>query len=120
MSWDSKEKRRFVRIKFPCEITIQKPQRHTISTYAEDISTGGIRVITKERVAPSSMVELDLYGITKEPVVCKGRIKWVFTKKDPFNQGRLLYDVGIEFSQIKKEDIDEIKKLVTLIASSEK
>jgi len=118
--WDRKEKRRFVKIKFPCEITLREPQRHVISTHPEDISTGGIRFIIEERIEPSSIIDLDLYGIAKEPIVCKGEVKWVFTKKDPSNQNRIRYDIGIEFSQIKKEDVDEIKKLVVLIASSEK
>jgi len=120
MRWDKIDRRRFVRIKFPCEITTQKPQRHIISTYAENISAGGIRFIIEERIEPSSIIDLDLYGIAKEPIICKGKVKWVFTKKDPSNQDRILYDIGIEFSQIKKEDVDEIKKLVVSIASSEK
>jgi len=120
MNWDSKERRKFIRVKYPCEITIRKPQKHMISTHLENISSGGIRFIIKERIEPSSVVDLDLYGIAKEPIVCKGIMKWIFTKKDPYNQDRLLYDVGVEFSRIKKEDVAEIKKLVVSIASSEK
>ncbi len=120
MNWDSKERRKFVRIKFPCEITIRGPQKHIISTYAENISAGGIRFIIEERIEPSSVIDLDLYGIAKEPIVCEGKMKWIFTKKDSSNQDRLLYDVGVEFSKIKEKDADEIKKLVVSIASSEK
>ena len=120
MNWDSKERRRFVRVKFPCELTTSWPQRHIISTHPENISAGGIRFLIEERIEPSSTIGLDLYGIAKEPIVCKGKVKWVFTKKDPSNQNRILYDVGIEFSRIKKEDVDEIKKLIVSIASSEK
>ena len=120
MNWDSKERRRFVRTKFPCEITIHGPQKHIISTHVENISAGGIRFILEERIGPSSMIDLDLYGITKEPIVCKGRVNWAFTRKDPSNQNRILYDVGIEFCQIKEKDADEIKKLIVAIASSKK
>lgn len=120
MNWDSEERRKFVRAKYPCEITIPGPQKYIISTHAENISAGGIRLIVEKRIEPSTIIDLDLYGITKEPIICKGRIKWVFTKKDPSNQNRLLYDIGIEFFQIKKEDVDEIKKFVVSIASSEK
>lgn len=120
MNWDSRERRRFVRIKFPCEITIGCPQKHIISTHAEDISAGGIRVIAKEKIEPSSIIGLDLYGIAKEPIVCKGEVKWVSAKKNPSNQNRILYDVGIEFCQIKEEDAAEIKKLIVSIISGEK
>ena len=115
MNWDSEERRKFVRAKFPCEITIRRPQKRIISTHAKDISAGGIRFIIEEKIEPSSMIGLDLYGIAKEPIVCKGRIKWVFTKKDPSNQNRLLYDVGVEFYQMKKENAAEIKQLIVSI-----
>ena len=120
MNWDSEERRKFVRAKYPCEIIIRGPQKNIISTCAEKISAGGIRLIIEHRIEPSSIIDLDLYGIAKEPIVCKGKVKWVFTKKDSSNQNRLLYDIGIEFSQIKKEDVDAIKKFVVSTTSSEK
>ena len=120
MNWDSKERRRFVRTKFPCEITIHGPQKHIISTHVENVSAGGIRFILEERIGPSSIIDLDLYGITKEPIVCKGKVKWVFTKKDPSGKNRTRYDTGVEFSQIKEKDVDEIKKLIVSIASTKK
>lgn len=120
MNWDSKERRRFVRIKYPCEITVLGPRKRIISTYPENISAGGIRLITKEAIEPSSILSLDLYGIAREPIVCRGRVKWVFTKKDPYNKKRTLYDVGIEFLRMKKEDVEEIKKLIVIITSEDK
>ena len=120
MSWDSKERRKFVRAKFPCEITIHGLKKYTLSTHAENISAGGIRFITKERIAPASRVILDLYGIGKEPIVCTGKVKWAFTKKDSSGKNSLLYDIGIEFSRIKEKDVAEIKKLVVSIISGKK
>ena len=117
MSWDSRERRKFVRAKFPCEITICGPKKHIISTHTENISAGGIRFITKERIAPASIIKLDLYGIRKEPIVCTGKVKWAFTKKDSSGKNSFLYDTGIEFSQIKEKNVAEIKKLVVSIAS---
>ncbi|MCK4519821.1 MAG: PilZ domain-containing protein [Candidatus Omnitrophica bacterium] len=117
MSWDSRKRRKFVRAKFPCEITIYGPQKYTISTHAENISAGGIRFITKEKIAPASIVGLDLYGIKKEPIVCTGKVKWAFAKKDSSSQNNFLYDIGIEFSRIKEKDVVEIKKLLVSIVS---
>ncbi|MFH1519930.1 MAG: PilZ domain-containing protein [Candidatus Omnitrophota bacterium] len=118
MNWDSKERRKFVRIKCPCEIVIPGPKKHILPTYIENISAGGIRFIIEEKIKLSSTVELNLYGIDQNPIICKGRVRWVFTKKDPCIQSRFLYDTGIEFSQIKKEDLDAIKNLVVEISSS--
>ena len=63
---------------------------------------------------------IDLYGITKEPIVCKGRVNWVFVKKDPSSKDRTRYDTGVEFSKIKEKDVNAIKKLIVSIASSKK
>jgi len=117
MNWDSKERRKFVRTKLPCEITIYGSKKQRIFTHVENISTGGIRFITKEKIAPASIVELNLYGIGKEPIVCTGKVKWAFAKKNSSEENSSLYDTGIEFSQIKEKDVAEIKKLVVLIAS---
>ncbi len=119
MSWNSKERRKFVRIKCPCEIVIQRPKKHILPTHAENISAGGIRFIIEEKIKLSSTVELNLYGIDQKPIVCKGRVKWVFTRKDPCIQNHLLYDTGIEFSQIQKKDLDAIKNLVVSISSNQ-
>lgn len=118
MSWDSKERRKFVRIKFPCEITTRGPEKHTIPTNAENISAGGIRVVIPERLGSSSVVEIDIFGIKNEPIIGKGRVIWVFSKKNL--RGESVYDTGIEFSQISEEDLRKIKNLVASITSDKK
>ena len=115
MSWDNKERRKFVRVNFPCEITTQSASSRRISTYAKNISAGGLRVFLTEKLKISSIVEINIYQIAKEPINCKGSIVWVFSRKDPDNEGELMFDTGIEFSQIKDKDLEEIKKLVTSI-----
>jgi len=120
MSWDGKERRKFVRIKYPCEITIDKPQKHTISAHVENVSPVGIRLIIKENIKPSSIINLDLYGITKEPITCKGKIVWVSKVEDYSIENGAGFDTGIEFFKIKEKDISEIKKLVVLITSNRK
>lgn len=120
MGWNSKERRKFVRIKYPCEIIIYKPKKHTIPTHAENISAGGIGLIIDEKIKPSSIVGIDLYGITKEPIVCKGKVKWVSEKKDSSAKNNTSYSIGVEFFKIKEKDVNEIKKLAALITSNRK
>lgn len=117
MAWDSKERRKFVRVKLPCEVTVHIPNQYTISTYTENISAGGIKLTTEERLKPNSIVELDLYGISEKPMTCKGKLKWVSAKKNCLTLGDPLYSVGIEFFQIKKKDIIQIKGLITSLIS---
>ena len=120
MSWDGKERREFVRIKYPCEIIIHKPQKHIISAHAENVSTQGIRLIIDEEIKPYSIIDLDLYGITEEPIVCKGKIIWVFDEKNYSSENTTHYDIGIKFLKIKEKDVSEIKKLVASITSNRK
>lgn len=116
MGWDSKERRKFVRIKFPCEITTRGPKKHIIPANAENISAGGIRVVISEKLDNGSIVDLDIFGIKNDPLVCKGTVIWIFSKKNP--QDQTVYDTGIEFYQIDENDIVEIQKLVASITSN--
>ena len=117
MSWDSSERREFVRIQFPCEIVLPGSEEKIISTKAENISAGGIRVMLKEELYPASLVNLDIYGIKENPITCVGKIIWVFKRELHHSEPVVLYDTGIEFHEIQKEDIDAIKKLIASIAS---
>lgn len=117
MNWDSKERREFVRIKFPCEILVGGSKEEIISTHAENISAGGIRVIIEKKLPCSSVIDLVIYGIRKKPILCKGKIIWTFSRKIPYHRKLSLFDTGIEFYKIKKEDRREIKSLITSIAT---
>ncbi len=119
MNWDSSERRKFVRIKFPCEITIRNPKKRIISANAENISAGGLRAILEEKLPISEIVSLDIYGICKEPIICTAKILWVFTRKLPCVENVSLYDTGMEFYDIKDAHVEKIKQLVAAIASDE-
>lgn len=117
MNWDSRERRKFVRVKFPCEITVRTPKKKVISTNIENISAGGLRAFLKEKLQPSTIIEIDIYGIAKETITCTARIVWVFTRKQPSSEDTPFYDTGMEFCDIKDEHVEEIKRLVAEIAS---
>ncbi|UCC94881.1 MAG: PilZ domain-containing protein [Candidatus Omnitrophota bacterium] len=117
MSWDSAERRQFIRATFPCEIMIPGPQHRVILAHVKNISAGGVRVIIKERLQNSSLVKLNIYGVNEKAIVCKGRVRWVFSRKVPPRTGILVFDTGIEFYEIEGEDIREIKNLVASISS---
>ncbi len=117
MNWDSRERRKFVRVKCPCEIRVRTPKKRVISTNIENISAGGLRAFLKERLSPSTIIEIDIYGIAKEAITCTARIVWVFTRKQPTPEDTPFYDTGMEFCDIKDDYIKEIKRLVAEIAS---
>ncbi|UCD15884.1 MAG: PilZ domain-containing protein, partial [Candidatus Omnitrophota bacterium] len=111
--------RKFVRVKFPCEICVDIPQNEVISTHTENISAGGIRVILEQKLQTAAIISLTIYKITENPIICKGRIVWIFTRRHPHNKDASLFDTGIEFCEIADEDISRIKKFVLSVISDQ-
>ncbi|MFO8052825.1 MAG: PilZ domain-containing protein [Candidatus Omnitrophota bacterium] len=109
MSWDSRERRKFVRVSLPLQISLSN-QSYAISTKTENISAGGIRLILKKKLENGLIVNLKIRNIKKEPINCQGRILWVFSRMNSSQENKILYDTGIEFYKIKKDQVKLIKK----------
>lgn len=120
MSWDYEERRQFVRAAFPCELSVHTAVENTIYTQTENISAGGIRVLIEKRIPPASIIKVTLYKIRETPIICVGRVIWVFTRNHPQNKNLTLFDIGIEFYEIAEEEILEIKNLIASLISAKK
>ncbi|MEI8349471.1 MAG: PilZ domain-containing protein [Candidatus Omnitrophota bacterium] len=119
MDYSGIEKRRFIRARFPCKIFIHPPHQHIISTYTENISAGGVRVIIEEHLDISTPVGLEVH--MKDGVVhCKGRIVWVVGKESPYRKGVTYSDTGIEFYEISESDRVLIKEFIDSIVETQK
>ena len=119
MHYNSIEKRKFVRARFPCRISIYTSHGHVISTYTENISAGGVRVLIDENLEISSIVGLELQ-FNENIIVCKGRIVWVLDKESQYKSGLVYYDTGIEFYEISDYDRGIINETIEKILRSEK
>lgn len=110
---DNHEKRRFIRQKFPYTIFISLPDKKEISTYTEDISEGGVKVIIKDKLNISSAVGLKIY-IEKDPLICQGKIRWSMKKINEIidDKATIFYDTGIEFGEMQKKDRIILKQCV--------
>ncbi|MFH1504298.1 MAG: PilZ domain-containing protein [Candidatus Omnitrophota bacterium] len=111
MNWNGIDRRRFVRVKLPCEIIITLPIEHIISSHTEDISAGGLRVLLEEKILSGSEVDLDIYGIKDAPLICRGRVAWVFERKRTL--AKRIFDTGIEFCAIQENDVQAIQEFVS-------
>lgn len=111
MTWEGLERRRFPRAKFPCKIIAHTLSEHTLVSHTENIGEGGVRVILDEKLSVHSKVGLEIY-LEQEPIKCRGRIVWVIDIAHPLHQQALLFDTGIEFLDLCREDADRIKELV--------
>lgn len=113
MSWDTSERRKFVRVEFPCEISLQDTSgKEVITAYTENISAGGIRVLLEKDIKACPIVQVTLYKIAEKPIVCKGRVIWVFNREHPREENVTVFDTGIEFYQIQEEDVSRIKEFI--------
>ena len=102
------EKRKFIRVRFPCKILLHSFPEHIISTHTENISAGGLRVITGERIEAGTIVGIELH-LKGNKIICKGKIAWVVDKKSPYRKGISYHDTGVEFCEIDDQDRNMIK-----------
>ena len=117
--WDGINRRRCVRAQFPYTIHIYSIQGKPISTYTEDISLGGVKVVTQQALEPASFVDLKIY-IRDEFVRCKGKIMWVKEKQSPVLDGIKFYESGIEFSGLTLDEEKIVTECVALLEKKRK
>ncbi|MBU1121986.1 MAG: PilZ domain-containing protein [Candidatus Omnitrophica bacterium] len=111
MKWDGPERRKYVRIKFPCKIFIFTPTQHIISTHTENISMGGIKLAIEEKLKISSLIDLEIY-VYDETIVCKGKVTWGTKKESRCHKGVYYYDIGVDFHDISDKDKKIIRRLI--------
>ena len=114
MMWDGIRARKFPRINYKCRIQVQKSGREeTVDTHTENIGQGGICVSLAENLGIFADVTLEMF-IGEEEYMIKsgGKIVWV-VKGHPTGKGEeVKYDTGIEFTDIRKKDLEKIEQLV--------
>ena len=117
--WDGANRRRFVRVDFPYTIHIYSANGKPISTYTDDISKGGVKVITQQNLAPSEPVDLKIY-IGDEFVRCKGKIAWVKEKVNSVLEGVKFFHAGIEFLNLNPKESEVVGRCVEALEQKRK
>jgi c-di-GMP-binding flagellar brake protein YcgR len=109
------ERRRFPRAYFPCKVIIRAPYLHNFTTHTENISCTGMRFISEENISLGSIISIRL-AVDKEKVIgCKGRVIWSLSVKNPLTDKKVVFDLGVEFFDIKDSDRAFIRELVSKI-----
>ena len=93
------ERRQFVRGDFPFRVYIYCPKKRILTTFTEDISQGGIKVMLDRRLEINTPVDLEILSDEGEKI-CRGQIAWVREVKP--NKRTKLYETGIRFTEKKK------------------
>lgn len=119
MSWDGKERRRFVRAAYPCRIIVKSGLK-IFSSQTENISAGGVKVILEEKFKHYTSVDLELFFEKDNPIICNGRVIWVMERGQSVEKKPFMFDVGIEFISIRDSDREYINKIVEETLGKEK
>ncbi len=119
MVWDTINRRKFLRVRFPFTVHIYLSQGSPISAYTEDISEGGIKFTTRQEFKSSSLVNLEIY-VKLRPVVCKGKIIWIKRRESEYLEDEIFFDVGVELQELKDEDRDAIKERLERVIEERK
>jgi len=111
---DDKERRRYPRLQGAAVeyITLTKKILKETS-FTENISAVGIRILASERIKKDTVLHLKIYlPRHSQPIQATGRVVWVnasgFLKRKELR--RKHYDVGVKFIEISEEDRSEIYK----------
>jgi c-di-GMP-binding flagellar brake protein YcgR len=116
-SWEGLNRRNFPRVKYPCLVTIwyeeEGNDKEIFLTHTENLGIGGAAVICHKRFKLFSPIDLEIDLLDMETHVrCKGKIVWLVQRKDPDVRRPVVYDIGVEFQDIKEEDARRISTIV--------
>ncbi len=117
--WSGINRRKFPRAEYPCKITLKrKDHSDSLSTQTENIGVGGICIILPKDLGIFAPVEIGLDLLDGQPIVeCDGAIVWVVRKKQ---EKGVTYDTGVEFTNLKRKDVERINFIVEKIIKGDK
>ncbi len=111
-SWNGPNRRRHPRADFPYTIHICSPAGRSIATYTEDVSCGGVKVITQQAFKLGEEVVLKIYA-GEHLIACTGKVVWVREKTASVLEGVSFFNAGIEFCDLSPENHNFLNDLVT-------
>ncbi len=89
----NKRKKEENRVEIECLSDKLKPQGEPIIAFSDDISLGGIKIITDQKLPVNSLLNLKInLRKSRRIIYMRGRVRWI--KKQ---MGKDLYEMGVEF-----------------------
>ncbi len=114
--WQGLNRRKFPRVKYPCLVTVwyeSEGKQETFLTHTENVGIGGVCVICHKRLKMFSPVDMEIDLMDMDAHIrSKGKAMWVVQRKDPGQHKPMVFDVGVEFLDLKEEDKERIAKVV--------
>ncbi len=113
--WDGLNRRRFPRVKYPCQVIVRNEQQNkeVILAHTENIGVGGVCAILKKGLPMFALVEVELDLLDFEDhVKCQGKVVWSVRRKSSEENKPMFYDIGIEFMDISDQDRARVETTV--------
>ena len=112
MSWGGLDQRVFPRVSARCDISIHDRIGGAIKTKTQNLGLGGVCVILNRELEKLSRVHVHLMlEESNQAVDCNGRVVWMVRSKEPAS-GKVTFDVGIEFLDLKPQDRELISAFI--------
>ena len=113
------EKRKYVRLDTRLKINYRVLENPPppINTEILDIGGGGIRLLLAEPLKVKAVLDLEVYLPNEtKPIHCQGRVVWIeeFSILQRAKEEKKTFEAGVEFTDVRLEDRDQIIKYVIL------
>jgi|GEM_PF-1957750 hypothetical protein len=113
VSWGGKERRRFSRVQFHCNLYISY-STNAVSAETINIGPGGIRVRLGSEFKTGTPVKMEIFCEPNHTIKCNGYVIWVSQQTD-INTQTVKFDTGIQFDNIISEERQYIYSLIEKI-----
>jgi c-di-GMP-binding flagellar brake protein YcgR len=103
--WEGKERRKHVRFKkiLPINYTVEKKLHLKSTTTSVDISEGGMKLLTHEKLNKGAILDLKIkLDNTAEEVEVEGQVVWCEDIKTKASSDERLFYIGMQFSALKE------------------
>jgi len=108
------ERRKFPRLDLSVDVNWEKIPTKSKKRLAKskNISQGGIRLIADNAIKIGDSLDLQIKLPTNQTISSVGRVAWVNEFEVIGGKYEKRYDTGIEFTKIKKKDVEELKNFM--------
>ncbi|MBF0493548.1 MAG: PilZ domain-containing protein [Candidatus Omnitrophica bacterium] len=117
--WEGIDRRKFPRAYYACAVKISgKNNTLRYDAITENVGAGGVCLTFNREFELFETAEVELKLSDGDAVRAKGTIVWVIRVAHPGVKDEHVYDIGIEFTEISKEDKKKLEALVDKLLSA--
>ena len=111
------EKREFARLDLNVKVDWKKisetsEPKQEYSDKTKNISAGGLCLVVYEKLNVGEKLQIEMELPSKKVINAEGKVVWISEYEILGREEEKIYDIGVEFMKISKEEREEINKFV--------